>query len=239
VTPEQEGVRILEDDDGGTGDRGPEQGSSHAVGMEERDRAEDGVLRGEAEPAVEVRLGGALAVRSRHHLRPPGRAGGVLVDEDLLGRARGQPLRRAALQQRVEGQRLAVRGAGADHLGRAVEAGDDALADPGGALVADHDPDARGTEAEFQLRLLEGGVDRDDPRAQRGDGVKAGDEPGIVAQRQADRVAGAHTALREAVCDALHPLDQLGVANALVAIDQGRLLRACLRLLVQEAHQHG
>ena len=52
--------------------------------------------RGEAERLVELGLGRALAVGAGHPLGPAGGPRGELVDEDLAGIARGEPLRRGA-----------------------------------------------------------------------------------------------------------------------------------------------
>ena len=93
-----------------------------------------------------------------------------------------------------------------------VQAGGDPLADAGGALVADDAAHAGAAEAELELGLLEGRVDRHDHRAERGDRVEADDEPGVVAQHQPDRVAGADAPLGEAAREPLDPLDEFAKA---------------------------
>src|SRR5271165_472284 len=134
--------------------------------------------------------------------------------------------------------RLAVRGARADHLDLTLEAGGDPLADPSRALVADHGGDARAAEAEVELGLLERRVDRDDGRAHGGDRVEAGNEPGVVAQHQADRVAWTYAPPGEPAGEALDPLHQVGERDALVPVDERSVPGPGDRLLVEELHQH-
>ena len=173
--------------------------------VKERRHREDPVRRGEAQVAVGLRQGDSTG-------RGIGR--GAWADRSSpkrTGRPAARPGRVAAtvpaspLDQIGQGHRLAVTGAGDDHFGRRVEAGGDPLADPGGALIADHRADAGGAEAEFQLGLLVGRVGGNDPGAEGRDRVKAGDEPGIVAEDKADAVTGADAATRQAGARAAQP----------------------------------
>ena len=193
---------------------------------------------GHAERLVHPGLGRALPVGPGHDLGPPGRARGELVHEGLLRGSRGEALGAPFLQHGVERIRLAVRGTRCDDLDLILQAGGDPPADSGRTLVADHGADAGGAEAELELGLLEGRIHRDNDRAQGGDRMETGNKPGVVEQHQADRVTGTYPTLEESARQALDPLHQIGEDDALVPVDERRVVGPRLRLLVEELHQH-
>src|SRR5262249_3239835 len=103
----------------------------------------------------------------------------------------------------------------------------------------DHRLAAGAAEPAVELGLLEGRVGGDDAGAERGDRVEGGDEPGVVAEDEADRVAGADPLAGEPVREPLDPLDQVGEAEPLVAVDDGGLVGTRLGLRVEQLQQQG
>ena len=208
--------------------------------MEERNRAEDDVLRADPGGGDDaVGLYPQLPMSARYALGTPRRPGRVLEDHIRFRGAGVVDGRVVVVDQPLD--RDGVRGglARADDLNVVVPARDDPAARVQGVRVRDDRPDARLTEVEVELRLLELRVERHDHTAQSRHRKERHSEVGDVREYERDGVAGPEPHRRQTVREPIGALADVGPAEPLPPVHEGAAPPAGLGCRVEHRRDRG